>query len=46
MMVTTAVHAAATYGRLSELQAELRKGECNIDAADSVREIHSNTYHV
>jgi hypothetical protein len=46
MTVTTALYEAAEYGRLSDLQSELRKGLCNINAADSVRIIHSNTYHV
>ena len=33
MRVTTALKDAAMDGRLSDLQAELRKGECNINAA-------------
>jgi len=37
MTVTTALFDAARDGRLSDLQTELRKGECNINAADSVR---------
>ena len=46
MTVTDALYYAAIDGRLSDLQTELRKGLCSINAATWVREIHSNTYHV
>ena len=46
MILTSELIKAAAYGRLSDLQTELRKGLCSINAADEVREIHSNTYHV
>ena len=46
MTVTDALFEAARDGRLNDLQSELRKGLCSINAGNSVREIRSNTYHV
>ena len=46
MTVTDALLNAARDGRLSDLQSELRKGLCSMNAGNGVREIHSNTYHI